>query len=856
MDVPNLTRDDARVRADLLDVESYDVTLDVTAPDGTPAQRTFRSRTEIRFAASQPGASTFVDLLAETIHEATLNGVAVDTSAYEPADGLVLVDLAASNVLVVEADMVFTNTGEGLHRFEDPADGEVYLYSQFETADAKRVYACFDQPDLKATFAVRATVPGHWEAVSNGAEESSTPTGSGAKTVQFATTVRMSTYVTAFVAGPYAVWREEHDGIPLGVFARKSVAEHVDVDDIFLLTRQGFDFYHAHFGLRYPFGKYDQLFVPEYNAGAMENAGCVTFNEGAYIFRSKVTQARYERRAETILHEMAHMWFGDLVTMRWWDDLWLNESFATWAASLSSVEATRFTDAWTTFANAEKTWAYRQDQLPSTHPIATDAPDVETAEVNFDGITYAKGASVLKQLASYVGVENFLAGLRQYFADHAYGNTTLSDLLGAVEASSGRDLSSWSKEWLETTGVNTLAAEFTVDDDGRYASFAVVQEAPTEVATSNTLRSHRLAIGLYDDVDGGLSRTHRVELDISGARTEVEELVGHPRAAVVLVNDDDLAYCKLRFDEDSVRVLRSGGLARISETLPRALIWTAMWNMTRDGDLATRDYVELVAASLAAETDIGLVQMAQRQVARALEVYADPAWAPEGRRTWAARALDGLWSAEAGSDHQLVWAHAFIASASGGSGDLEVLSGLYDGSAPVEGLAVDRDLRWSLVQALAARGALGETEIAAELAGDKTAAGARAAATARALIPTPEAKEAAWHAATVDDSLPNDVIRSSIGGFAPWMQADLVKPYAERYFADVATVWSRRTSELAQDVAVGLFPSWSTAVDQHTVDLADRFLADTTVPASLRRLVSEGRADLVRALHARQADHD
>ncbi|MHA3704374.1 aminopeptidase N [Jatrophihabitans sp. YIM 134969] len=856
MDVPNLTRDDARVRADLLHVDAYDITLDVTAPDRSPAERTFRSRTEIHFTASQPGASTFVDLLAETIHEATLNGAPVDTSAYEPVDGLVLVDLAEENVLVVDAEMRFTNTGEGLHRFQDPVDGEVYLYSQFETADAKRVYACFDQPDLKATFTVRATVPSHWEAVSNGAEESATATGSGAKTVQFATTARMSPYITAFVAGPYAVWRDEHEGIPLGIYARRSVAEHVDVDDLFLLTKQGFDFYHANFGLRYAFGKYDQLFVPEYNAGAMENAGCVTFNEGAYIFRSKVTQARYERRAETILHEMAHMWFGDLVTMRWWDDLWLNESFATWAATLVSAQATRFTDAWTTFANAEKTWAYRQDQLPSTHPIATDAPDVETAEVNFDGITYAKGASVLKQLAAYVGVDNFLAGLRDYFAEHAYGNTTLSDLLGAVEKSSGRDLSSWSKEWLETTGVNTLAADFTVADDGTYASFAIVQEAPTEVATSNVLRSHRLAIGLYDDVDDRLARTHRVELDVTGERTEVTELVGRPHAALVLVNDDDLTYAKLRFDDDSVRVLRGGGLARIGETLPRALIWTAMWNMTRDGVLATRDYVELVASSLDAETDIGLVQMAQRQVARALEVYADPAWAPEGRQRWAARALDGLWSAAPGSDHQLAWAHAFIASASSGSGDLEVLSGLFDGSAPVEGLAVDNDLRWSLVQALVSRGALGESDIAAELANDNTAAGARAAAAARAMIPTPEAKEAAWHAATVDDTLPNDVTRAYIGGFAPWNQAELVAPYAERYFADVATVWSRRTSELAQDVAVGLFPSWSSTTDEHTLALADRFLAGTDLPSSLRRLVSEGRDDLRRALHARGADHD
>ena len=456
MAVPNLTRIDAQTRAELLSIDSYTIELDLTSGDGAPSETTFRSRSEIRFRATA-GASTFVDLIAASIQEATLNGAPVDTSAYAPVDGLVLPDLADDNVLVVDATCEYTNTGEGLHRFVDPVDKEVYLYSQFETADAKRMYACFDQPDLKATFTVTVTAPSHWKVISNGAVESTDRDG-GRAVWRFATTARMSTYITAMIAGPYHEVRSTHDGIDLGLFCRASLADHLDSDELFTITGQGFDWYHANFGMRYPFGKYDQLFVPEFNAGAMENAGAVTFRED-YVFRSRVTDAAYERRAETILHEMAHMWFGDLVTMQWWNDLWLNESFATYASVLCQTSATRWTGAWTTFANVEKTWAYRQDQLPSTHPIATDAPDVQTAEVNFDGITYAKGASVLKQLGAYVGVEAFLAGLREYFAEHAYANSTLADLLRALEKSSGRDLGQWSKLWLETTGINTSAGD-------------------------------------------------------------------------------------------------------------------------------------------------------------------------------------------------------------------------------------------------------------------------------------------------------------------------------------------------------------------------------------------------------------
>jgi aminopeptidase N len=848
--VPNLTRDDARERADLLRVESYDVALDLTDGGGKPSDRTFRSTTTITFTA-RDGADTFVDVIADKLHSVTLNGRDVDVAAYTPQDGIALADLADDNTLVVDADLLYTNTGEGLHRFVDPLDGETYLYSQFETADAKRMYACFDQPDLKATFTFHVIVPEHWKVSSNARIEREEELRAG-KLLHFATTARISPYITALVAGPYHVATDHHDGIDLGLWCRQTLARHLDPENLFEVTKQGFDWFHANFGVRYAFDKYDQLFVPEFNAGAMENAGCVTFRED-YIFRSKVTDARYERRCETILHEMAHMWFGDLVTMRWWDDLWLNESFATYASVLCQTNATRWTEAWTTFANVEKSWAYRQDSQPTTHPIATDAPDVQTAEVNFDGITYAKGASVLKQLGAFVGLDAFLAGLREYFSEHAYGNTTLADLLRALENASGRNLGDWSKLWLETAGINTLRAEYTLDADGNFASFDIVQTAPNEIAHSNTLRPHRLAVGLYEEQGGELVRTDRIELDVTSERTPVPQLIGHRQPGLLLVNDDDLTYCKLRLDERSLDTLHTGGIAKLSDSLPRALAWSSTWDMVRDGEFATRGYHAMVLAGAELENDIGVLQSLIRLALRSLEVHADPAWSPKGWAAFADKAFAALHAAAPASDKQLAWAHALLGAARSDE-HIAFISGLLDGTQDVEGLAIDDELRWSIVQSLSAHGAIGRDEIEAELERDPSAAGQRHAATARALQPTAEAKEEAWRLAVHDDSLPNAVQEAVIAGFAHPLHGDLVAPFMQRYFDEVSDVWARRTSELAQNVVVGLFPLWSSTIDTATLDAADAFLARTDLPAALRRLVSEGRADVRRALTARAVD--
>ncbi|SDF48396.1 aminopeptidase N [Blastococcus aurantiacus] len=845
MAAPNLTRTNAAARADLLSVESYDLQLDVTDGAGHPGERTFESTATVVFGCREPGASTFIDLVADGIRSAVLNGVELDVATWTEDVGLPLPDLAEQNTLVVTADCRYSNSGEGLHRFLDPEDGQVYLYTQFEPADAKRMFACFDQPDLKATFTLHVTAPFDWQVVSNSGDRIIEAGANGAQLVHFAPTKRLSTYLVALIAGPYAKVTDSHDGIPLGLYCRASLAQYLDPEELFRVTKQGFDFYHRVFDYPYPFDKYDQLFVPEFNAGAMENAGAVTFLED-YVFRSKVSRARYERRAETVLHELGHMWFGDLVTMRWWDDLWLNESFATYISTLCQAEATEYTTAWTTFANTEKAWAYAQDQLPSTHPIAADIPDVAAVEVNFDGITYAKGASVLKQLVAYVGRDEFLAGVRRYFRKHEYGNTALADLLGPLSESSGRDLREWADQWLRTSQVNTLRPVFEVTEDGRYSSFTIEQTAVTE---HPVLRNHRLAVGLYSEGPDGLTRSHRVELDVAGARTEVPDLVGHPAADLVLVNDDDLTYAKLRLDERSLATLRAR-IAAMTDPLARALCWSAAWDMTRDAELPAREWVELVLAGIGAETEISVVQSLLARVQSALNSFADPTWAPTGWTLLGDHALAALQSASAGSDQQLMWSRT-LASAARTDEHVAALRGLLDGSRTVEGLVVDTDARWSFLHGLVAIGAAGDAEIDAEAERDATATGVRRAATARALRPTAESKDETWRQAFHDDEVPNAVHEAIVAGFWHPAQRELTAEYVDRYFTDIRPIWDRRPGEIAKNAVQYLFPS---VVEPRTIVAADAWLADATQPAALRRLVFEGRDGIARALRARERD--
>ncbi|KOU28094.1 aminopeptidase N [Streptomyces sp. WM6372] len=840
----------------MLTVDSYEVELDLS---GAQEGGTYPSVTTVRFQSAEAGAETFIDLVAPAVHEVVLNGKSLDVAEVFRDSRIALHHLAAgANELRVVADCAYTNTGEGLHRFVDPVDQQAYLYTQFEVPDARRVFASFEQPDLKATFQFTVTAPEGWTVISN----SPTPDAADVKdnVWRFEPTPRISTYITALIAGPYHAVHSSYEGpngqsVPLGIYCRPSLAEFLDAEAIFDVTRQGFDWFQEKFAYDYPFAKYDQLFVPEFNAGAMENAGAVTIRD-QYVFRSKVTDAAYEGRAETILHELAHMWFGDLVTMEWWNDLWLNESFATYTsvACQASAEGTKWPHAWTTFANSMKTWAYRQDQLPSTHPIMADIRDLDDVLVNFDGITYAKGASVLKQLVAYVGTDAFFKGVQAYFKAHAFGNTRLSDLLGALEETSGRDLTAWSKAWLETAGINVLRPRIETAADGTITAFAVSQEAPALPAGAKgepTLRPHRIAIGLYDlDAAGKLVRTDRIELDIDGELTAVPELVGRTRPAVVLLNDDDLSYAKVRLDEVSLENV-TAHLGDFTESLPRALCWASAWDMTRDGELATRDYLALVLSGIGKESDIGVVQSLHRQVKLAVDLYADPAWREQGLTTWTEAALENLRGAEPGSDHQLAWARAFAATART-EGQLTYLSALLDGAAEIEGLVVDTELRWAFLERLVATGVLGDAAIDAELERDRTAAGERHAATARAARPTAEAKAKAWASVVESADLPNAVQEAVIGGFVQTDQRELLAPYTEKFFAVVKGIWENRSHEIAQQIAVGLYPSLQ--VSPETLAATDAWLASAEPNAALRRLVSESRSGVERALKAQSAD--
>ncbi len=850
----NLSRDEARERAALLSVDGYDVSLDVRSAVGdetVDGPRTFRSVTTIRFRCGEPGASSFADLIAPSVTAVSLNGKDLDPGEVFDGSRILLEDLAAENELVVDAQCAYSRTGEGLHRFVDPEDGEVYLYTQYEPADSRRVFANFEQPDLKAPFRFEVRAPEEWTVWSNGRGELTDGIW------RFAQTKPISTYITCVVAGPYhyvtdAYSRVLDDGttldIPLGAMCRKGLAPYFDADDVFLVTKQGLDFFHDHFDYPYPFGKYDQAFVPEYNLGAMENPGLVTFRE-EFIFRGKVTQTSYEGRANVILHEMAHMWFGDLVTMEWWDDLWLKESFADFMGAFALVGATRFTDGWITFANRRKAWAYRADQLPSTHPVTADIRDLQDAKLNFDGITYAKGASVLKQLVAYVGQDAFLEGARRYFKRHAYGNTRLGDLLSVLAETSGRDMGAWSRAWLQTAGVNSLTPQVLLAPDGRVDELAVLQEA---AESHPELRPHRVAVGLYRrSASGAPERYARAEVDVDGPRTVVTELAGSEAPDLVLVNDDDLTYCKIRFDETSLETLK-GHLGDITDPLARALCWSALWNMTRDALLPARDFVELVLRFAGRESGIGVLQMLHAWANSALVNYVAPAWRETGGRLLAEGALRELRSAEAGSQHQLAWAR-FFATVASGTDDTELLRGLLDGTADIDGLEVDQELRWAFLQPLAAHGVADERVLAAELVRDNTASGKRHQVRCLAARPSAAVKAQAWAQLVESDALSNALVEATLAGFAQPSQRELLAPYAEKYFAAIERVWSERSIQIAMHVVEGLFPSLQHS--RQTLDATDAWLAahEDAAPA-LRRLVLEARDDLARGLRGQACD--
>ena len=856
----NLTRLEATDRSATVHTRSYDVTLDLTR-----GETVFGSSTTVRFTSTQ-GSSTFIDLIAPVVHSISLNGRALDPAEVYADSRITLTGLAADNELVVVADCAYMHTGEGLHRFTDPADGETYLYSQFEVPDSRRVFAVFEQPDLKASFAFTVTTPSSWTVLSNSPTPEPTPTedsdgSGGAHTFAFAPTEPMSSYVTAIVAGPYVGATDEYvasDGrtVPLGVYCRKSLVEHMDSAEILDLTKRGFAYYEDLFATPYAFTKYDQIFVPEFNAGAMENAGCVTHRDD-YIFRSRPVEARVERRAVTILHELAHMWFGDMVTMTWWNDLWLNESFAEFTSTLATAEITRWDQAWTTFQTLEKGWAYNQDQLSSTHPVAAEINDLHDVEVNFDGITYAKGASVLAALVGYVGRENFFAGIQRYLAAHAYSNAELGDLLRELEAVSGRDLSSWTRLWLQEAGVTTLRLEVVTDADGVITQAAVRQEIPADSPAS--LRPHRVAIGSYSPTGQGadthLERTNRIELDVDGELTQVPELVGAKRADVLVLNDDDLTYAKVRLDEESL----SHGLTHIeafAESLPRSIVLASAWDMVRDGELAASHFLKAALQALDVEEHSSVIQGLLGRITTCLSAFLPPAVRRDLAPGTADRLLELARAAQAGSDKQLQLVRAVAAHAVTGE-QLDVVAGFLEGTSALEGLDVDQDLRWDLLTGLVAAGRFGEERIHAEEARDRTTTGRERAAEARAAIPTPEAKEATWRALVDDASMPNETqVRVLRGLTSVERRPDLLVPFVSEYVEAIDSLWSSRTFHMAENLLTGLWSCATVGLDgaDPAAALEGWLESHAQAPAALRRIVRENLDDTRRVARAQAAE--
>jgi aminopeptidase N len=840
----NIKQAEAIERSALVKVKSYRIDLDLT----TGAEN-FRVITTISFAGLKPGASTYIDCVGSKVISASLNGVDFDPNF--DGETIYIPEIAAENVLVIEHDGVYSNTGEGLHRFVDPVDNEVYLYTQFETGDARRMYACFDQPDQKATFTISTITPKHWEVISNYGIESTKGLDGDRKFIQFAQSQVISTYVTAIVAGPYTSVHDEYKGektIPLGIYARKSFFQYVDAENIFEVTKQGFAYFEKTFGLAYPFGKYDQIAVAEYNWGAMENVGCVTFHEDVLIFRSKVTERNYVSRATTIHHEMAHMWFGDLVTMKWWDDLWLNESFAEWASYQSVSESTKYKQAWTEFNSLRKNWAYRVDQLTTTHPIATEMVDLDAVRTNFDGISYAKGASVLQQLVAHVGRDNFIKGLRLYFAKHAFGNTTLKDLIDQLEAASGRDLTPWVSTWLRTAGVNTLRPVIEVSGD-TYASISIQQEVPTMPLGSTELRSHRLHVGLFDIVGDKLTRRTSVELDVEGALTEVKALASAKVADLVLINDKDQTYAKLRFDHRSIATMKSH-LGSLDDSLARGLIWASLWDSCRDGELSATDYVTIALNALKSESDISIVSATLMQIDTAIWAYANPT-KRDALRAHVGQSVEALLDASAaGSDHQMAFARAF-ANFAFTPAHYDRIKAILDGS--INGLVIDAEIRWYIFICGVKRGLFGPADIQAESKKDETAHGKQYTARANASMPSKDAKLKAFNSITTDN-LSNTIHSYTCLGFNENIHHDVLADFVDPYFDSMLKVWETKGYEIAETTATLLFPTW--VITPETLAKTEHWLNVTGKDAahSLRRAITEGRDAMARALKARSAD--
>ena len=845
----NITQAEAKARAGLIRNVSYQVSVLIN-----PTQDTFVCQSTVSFSASEQ-SSTWIDLIAPEVTAINLNGVDLKPSEIFDGARISLTNLKEQNLLNITANCAFMNTGEGLHKHTDPQDGEVYLYTQFEVADSRRFMPVFEQPDIKATLKLSVTAPSHWTAISNAPTPTPTEVDSKTSKWEFKETKKISSYLFALCAGPYEKYSDQFVGefgtYPFGIYVRKSLKEFLDAAEIFEITKQGFTWFESKFKVGYPFEKYDQVFVPEFNAGAMENAGCVTFRD-EYVFRSRTTKTAYESRANTILHELAHMWFGDLVTMRWWNDLWLNESFAEWAAHWASTGATKYNEAWTLFHVQRKAWAYRQDQLPSTHPIAAVMPDLDSVYENFDGITYAKGASALKQLVAWVSEEKFLEGLQKYFEKHQWKNTELSDLLNELSESSGRDLSEWSQLWLETAGATLLRPLIETNSEGIITRATIEQLPPSSPeGLPAVLRPHRLVVGVYENKNSHLEQVQRIELDVTGAETEILDLIGKPRPDLILLNDEDLTYAKIRLDDISIATA-TNSINKLESSLSRALIWGAMWDMLRDAEVSTKDFMSLVINGVSEESDIGVVQQLLMQLRTAIDMYASRTKRAQ-YLTELAQALKVNWQAsEPGSDRQLAFLRNWSQVAQSNE-DLLLIENILEKKTVIDGLKIDPELRWTLLRRLVVRAKVNTERIAQELKLDPTAMGQEQAAGARAALASKSDKEIAWREVTTNQKLTNSELHATLAGFHHVDHLEVLKDFVDLYFNSVPDLWNARTHEIGQSLVTGLFPV--TVVDQSVIAKADQFLENNLdLPVGARRIIIEQRDSLARALRAQQKD--
>ncbi|MFI2081008.1 aminopeptidase N [Streptomyces rubiginosohelvolus] len=841
-----LTRDEAQTRAQILDVERYTIALDLTT-----GEQSFDSATAIRFTARAAG-DTFVEVKPATLRSISLDGQPLDPALLDgnryPLTGLT----AGPHELRIDAAMHYSRTGEGMHRFTDPTDGETYLYTQLFMEDVQRVFAAFDQPDLKSVFAIDVTAPAGWTVLGNGVAER---TGEGRWTI--APTPLISTYLVAIAAGPWHSVTTEHAGLPFGIHCRRSLAPYLDADadEILDITRACYDRYHEKFDEPYPFDSYDQAFVPEFNAGAMENPGLVTFRD-EFVYRSAVTDTERQTRAMVIAHEMAHMWFGDLVTLTWWDDIWLNESFAEYMGYQTLTEATRFTDTWVDFGVARKGWGYDADQRPSTHPVAPDpdaVPDTASALLNFDGISYAKGASALRQLVAWLGEKDFLAGINAHFARHKFANATLADFIDNLASATDRDVHAWAGQWLRTTGIDTLTAE-------------VGTPAPTEPAgtpangngqswaltvTRDGSRPHRITVGAYDHAlntqagPGHLALRDRFETDVPGDGTPVVRPGRRP--ALVVLNDGDLTYAKIRLDTASWDTVLAG-LSGIPDALTRAVLWNTARDMVRDAELPPATYLKAARTHLPYETDLALVQgVLSFAAGQVVDRYTVPEDLPAARATLTDLCRDLIRRTEDGSQPglRLIAVRHFIDAAT----QPDTLRTWLDEGTVHGGPELDPELRWRILTRLAVLGATDEAAIATELAADPSATGREGAARCRAALPTPEAKAAAWDALFTDDTLSNYHFTATAQGFWQPGQEELTDDYVSRFYPDAIALAARRGPAIAEAAGRYAFPAY--AIEADSLATGTRALEDPELIPALRRKLVDQLDDLRRALAVR-----